>query len=276
MIKTADLHIHTICSDGTQTPEDVVKEARQKGLKCIAITDHDTVEGIGPAIEAGKRCDVEVIAGVELSTRIGKKDIHILGYLFDYENKEFLAMLNKIQYARIERMKAMIDKLKGIGIGNIEFQDVEEFAGKSSLGRPHLAHFLIKRGWAKDYREVFDKYLAEGKPVCVDKLYISPKEGIDLINSAGGVAVLAHPRVSKVDEHILSFVKYGLGGIEVYYPYTPEAIIRFYEKIVKKHNLVATGGSDAHGKNKEHTYIGRAYIPYDHVEQLKRLCEKRL
>lgn len=269
MEKRADLHMHSSCSDGTQTPEEVVIASKDVGMSCIAISDHDTIDAIKPAIACGKEHGVEVIPAIELSTEIDKKDVHMLGYLFDYENAEFLEVINKIQYSRIGRMHDMIAKLKEAGVDDISFEDVEEFAGTKSLGRPHLAHFLEARGWVKNKQEAFDKYLADGRPGCVPKFKISPFEAIEMVEKAGGISVLAHPKFSQVDEHIPAFVEAGLGGIEVYYPNTPRELIRFYEGLVEKHGLVATGGSDAHGDNKKHTYIGKVSVPYELVEKLK-------
>lgn len=269
MEKLADLHMHSTCSDGTQTPQEVVLACKEAGLSCIAIADHDTVDAIKPATECGKEHGIEVIPAIELSTEIDKKDVHMLGYLFDYENTEFCDIIHKIQYSRIGRMHDMIAKLKELGIDNISFDDVADFAGTKSLCRPHLAHFLEARGWVKNKQEAFDKYLADGQPACVPKFKISPYEAIEMLAKAGGISVLAHPKFSQVDEHIPSFVEAGLGGIEVYYPHTPAELVRFYEGLVQKHGLVATGGSDAHGDNKKHTYIGKQTIPYELVEKLK-------
>ena len=269
MSKLADLHIHTTCSDSTQTPEEVILHAKEVGLNCISIADHDTVDGIDPAIAAGKEHGIEVIPAIELSTEINKKDVHMLGYLMDYKNPEFVETIHKIQHSRIGRMHDMIAKLNELGVDNITFDEVSEMAGTKSLGRPHLAHFLVEKGWVKNKQEAFNKYLAEGQAACVPKYKISPFEGIELIAKAGGISVLAHPKFSGVDEHIPAFVEAGLGGLEIYYPNTPPELVKFYEGIVAKHGMVATGGSDAHGDNKKHTYIGRMNIPYDLVEKLK-------
>ncbi|MFT5387393.1 MAG: putative metal-dependent phosphoesterase TrpH [Lysobacterales bacterium] len=270
MSKFADLHIHTSCSDGTQTPEEVVAMAHDKGFSCIAIADHDTVDAIKPAIIAARAYDMEVIPAIELSTVTNKKDVHILGYLFDYEDEDFLKVVGDVQRSRTGRMHDMIERLNALGIDNITFEEVSNFAETKSLGRPHLAKFLVEKGWVKSNQEAFDKYLAEGQPACVPKFNISTVDGIRAINKAGGIAVLAHPRASKVDEHIPKYVEAGLGGLEIYYPNTPRELIRHYEGLVKKHGLVATGGSDAHGAAKKHTYIGRMKVDYIHVERLKK------
>jgi len=272
MTRLADLHIHTHFSDSTSSPEEVIEQAHENGLSCIAIADHDTIDGIQPTIEAGKKYDIEVIPGIELSSEINGKDVHMLGYLFDCENQEFVDRVKCIQNARVGRMREMIDKLKAMGIDNITLEEVCGLAQSDSVGRPHLAAILQEKGWVTNNQMAFNKYLADGASAFVPKFKQTPYEAIELIRKAGGVAVLAHPMLTKVDELIPSFVEAGLGGIEVYYPNNADNIIHFYEGLVKKHHLVATGGSDAHGSIKRHTYVGKMKIPYDLVEKLKEAC----
>jgi predicted metal-dependent phosphoesterase TrpH len=274
MSKLADLHIHTFYSDSTSSPQEVIQQAHQAGLHCIAITDHDTVDGIVPTMEAARELGLEVIAGVELSSEINGKDIHILGYCFDYQNENLLSRLNEMQNTRLERMKQMISKLHAVGIKNIELEEVTSRVQSKSVGRPHLAAVLVAKGKVSTMQAAFDKYLTEGAVAYVPKFKMSPVEAIELINSAGGVAVLAHPVLTAVDELIPQFVRAGLKGIEVFYPMHTENVIHFYQGIVQKHHLVATGGSDAHGSAKRHTYVGRVKIPYEYVEQLKKAAGK--
>ncbi len=269
MTRLADLHIHTFYSDGTSSPQEVVLAAHEAGLHCIAITDHDTIDGFSPTMEAAQKYHLEVIAGVELSTEMNGKDVHILGYLFDCQNKQLGKFLESNQGDRVERMGRMIEKLKELGIKNIELEEVCARARSKSVGRPHLARLLVEKGLVKDIREAFDKYLAEGSPAYVTNFKQTPFDAVSLIKDAGGVAVLAHPMFTQIDEIIPRLVKGGLGGLEVYYPNCSDAAIQFYEGIAKKHHLVMTGGSDAHGKAKKHTYIGRMKIPYELVEKMK-------
>lgn len=269
MTRLADLHIHTNFSDSTLSPQEVVEQAHENGLSCIGIADHDTIEGILPAMEAAKKYDIEVIPGIELSSEINGKDVHMLGYLFDCKNKEFVERIGYIQNARVGRMGEMIGKLKTMGIDNITLEEVCGLAQSDSVGRPHLATVLKEKGWVSSHQVAFNKYLADGASAYVPKFKQTPIEAIELIKKAGGIAVLAHPMVTGVDELIPSFVEAGLGGIEVYYPNNSDRVIHFYEGLVKKHNLVATGGSDAHGSVKKHTYVGKIKIPYELVEKLK-------
>ncbi len=193
----------------------------------------------------------------------------MLGYLFDCQNEEFTGRIKHIQSARITRMHEMIEKLKALGIDNITSEEVSVLTRSDSVGRPHLATLLREKGWVKTNQMAFNKYLADDAPAFVPKFKQTPHEAIELIQKAGGIAVLAHPMLTRVDELIPSFIEAGLGGLEVYYPCNSDKVTSYYEKLAKKHNLVTTGGSDAHGTVKKHTYIGKIKIPYDLVEKLK-------
>ena len=269
MVKFADLHIHTNFSDSSLTPKEVVEDAYKNDIACIAITDHDTFQGIVPTIEAAKKYDMEVISGIELSSELNGRDVHILGYLFDHTNKVFDERLNCMQDTRVSRMQKMINKLKELGIDNIELDEVCELAETKSVGRPHLALLLKQKGWVADIKQAFDKYLAEGAAAYYPKFKQTPSEAIKLINEFGGIAVLAHPMVTGIDELIPSLVRDGLRGIEVLYPGVSSNVVSFYEGIAKKHDLVVTGGSDAHGAAKKNITVGCVKVPYDNVEKLK-------
>jgi predicted metal-dependent phosphoesterase TrpH len=269
MTRLADLHIHTHFSDSTSSPEEIIEQAHEHGLDCIAIADHDTIDGIAPAIEAAKKYGIEVISGIELSSEINGKDVHMLGYLFDCNDQEFADRISCMQDTRVTRMQKMIEKLREMGIDNITPEEVSALVESDSVGRPHLAKLLQEKGWVSTNQMAFNKYLADDAPAFVPKFKQTPYEAIELIRKAGGVAVLAHPMLTKVDELIPSFVEAGLGGLEVYYPSTSDNVTRFYEGLAKKHHIAATGGSDAHGSIKKHTYVGKMKIPYDLVEKLK-------
>lgn len=269
MTKSADLHIHTRYSDGTMSPEEVVADALHCGINCIAITDHDTVDGISPAIEAARGHDLEILPGIELSSEINGKDVHMLGYLFNWQDASLAEQLKEMQNVRAERMKQMIQKLEALGIHNISFEEINESARTRALGRPHLAAALVAKKVVGSMKAAFDKFLAEGAPAYVPKFKQTPQEAIKLIKGLGGIAVLAHPMLSNVDELIPGLVQAGLGGLEVHYPNCSVNVMRFYEGLARKHHLVVTGGSDAHGESKKHTFIGKTRIPYDLVEKLK-------
>jgi len=273
MSKIADLHIHTHFSDSTSSPEEVVEQAHQNGLDCISITDHDTVNGIQPTMDAAQKYGIEVIPGIELSSEIQGKDIHILGYGFDYKNEDFVNQLSEMQNSRTERMAKMIEKLKAFNIDNIELEEVCALAKSKAVGRPHLARILVKKGWVVDFKEAFNKYLADDAPAYVPKFKQTPSEAIKLIKENGGVSVLAHPMLTNVDQMIAGFAKKGLDGLEVYYPFASQTNIDYYEKLAKKYHLLVTGGSDAHGDSKKHTWVGKIKIPYELVEGLKQVYD---
>lgn len=270
MTKSADLHIHTYYSDGTMSPEEVVADALHCGIHCIAITDHDSVDGISPAIEAARGHDLEVLPGIELSTEINGKDVHMLGYLFNWQDASLIEQLQKMQKTRAERMKKMIQKLEALGIHDISFEEISGSAKAKALGRPHLAAALVEKKVVGNMKAAFAQFLAEGAPAYVPKFKQTPQEAISLVKGLGGIVVLAHPMLSNVDELIPGFVQAGLGGLEAHYPNCSENVTRFYEGLAWKHHLVITGGSDAHGAAKKHTFIGKVRIPYDLVEKLKQ------
>jgi 3',5'-nucleoside bisphosphate phosphatase len=269
MEKWADLHIHTYYSDGTSSPQEVLEQASSCGLSAIAITDHDTIEGILPTQHIADTYNIEVISGIEFSTEINGRDVHLLGYLFDPDHPYLLEKLISIQNMRILRMKEMIVKLKDLNVADIAFEEVAALTKSNAVGRPHLAAILMKKGKVSSIREAFDKYLHEGGPAYVDKFRQTPFEAIELMKQVGGVSILAHPMVTLIDELIPQLAQAGLTGIEAHYPNSSNNVTEFYVGLAKKNNLLVTGGSDAHGEAKKNTFIGRLKIPYDLVETLK-------
>lgn len=269
MTRFADLHIHTNYSDSSMSPQEVVEESLRNGLSCIAIADHDTVEGVPFVEKAAEGKSLEVIAAIELSSEENNQEIHILGYLLDRKNKTFLKKLTEMQDARMRRVELIIEKLRKSGIDNITPKEVRDLTRSDSVGRLHVATLLHNKGWVSDIRQAFEKYLAEGASAYVKKYRQTPAEAIEFIRDSGGVAVLAHPMVTSCDELIPHMVEAGLQGIEAYYPNCSPAVIDFYVNLAKKYNLLLTGGSDAHGEGKLNTFIGKAKIPYELVEKLK-------
>lgn len=270
MPRLADLHIHTYYSDSTSSPQEVVDEAVQAGLACIAITDHDIVEGVAPTVEAASGRDLEVVAGIELSSDIEGKDMHILGYFIDYNKGPLVERCEKFLNGRLERMKQMLVNLKAVGVNNIQIEEVCAMTKSRAVGRPHLASLLVHKGWASSMREAFDKFVGEGRPGYAPKFKQSPFEAIDLIHQSGGLAVMAHPMLTQKDEVIGRMAQAGLDGLEVFYPNCTETVTKFYEGLARKHNLLMTGGSDAHGKAKSYTHVGKMTIDYGRVEEMKK------
>lgn len=272
--RRADLHIHTNFSDSTASPEEVALEAHAAGLACIAVADHDTIDGLPSTFEAAAPLGLEVVPGIELSSEYKGKDIHILGYCFDLKDSPLVRQLKVMQEARVERMKKMLACLNGLGKGGISLEDVAGLTRSDSVGRLHLAKLLLERGHVSSLDEAFTKYLGEGAVAYYPKFRLTPFEVIRLINDSGGVAVMAHPVLTQRDGLIPELVKAGLGGLEAYYPNCMMSVVDFYLDMVKKYDLVATGGSDAHGTSKTNTFIGKSYVPYHWVEQLKERAKK--
>lgn len=266
--RRADLHIHTHYSDSTMSPEEVIAGAQEAGLVCVAITDHDTIDGYAQAQQAGAAVGIEVLVGVELSSEQARKDVHILGYGFRLQDSPLVDKLQQMQMARIERMKKMLARLHTLGIRDISLEDVCGQTFSNAVGRLHLANMLVARGHVANRDAAFKRYLGEGASAYFPKFFQTPVEVIQLIKASGGVAVLAHPMITQRDELIPEWVRAGLDGIEVYYPHCSAILTEHYLRTARKHGLLVTGGSDAHGAGKKNTYIGRAWVTYDHVDAM--------
>ncbi|MBI2329513.1 MAG: PHP domain-containing protein [Chloroflexi bacterium] len=272
-----DLHLHSTASDGRLTPVEVISKSAEAGLTTISLTDHDTVDGIVPALEAAKTFPwLKVIPGVEISSYAPEGEIHILGYFIDYTSPELQANLKRMRYSRQERAQGMIAKLKKLGLP-IEWQRVKEIAGGGAIGRPHLAQAMLEKGYITSFKEAFTRYIGGGGPAYVERDKMTPLEAVTLILRASGLPVLAHPLTSHDPETIIIELKAaGLVGIEAYYgEYTAEEINRLVS-LAKKHGLIATGGSDYHGiDTSTETMIGGADVPVESAEQLIALAEQR-
>jgi len=270
--KNVDLHIHTTFSDGANTVSEVLEEASAKQLKAVSITDHDCTDAYPDAIELGSRLGIEVITGVELSSEIEGCDIHILGYFLDPDNPVFSRKIKEMKEARYIRAEKIVRNLNRQGI-DLRFETVLSIAGVGAIGRPHIAAALLKEELVYSFREAFDKLIGYGLPAYVEKLNMHPKEVFDLIKTAGGIPVLAHPGVTNVDERIPEFVRDGLQGIEVYHSEHSPSVQRYYHRLVKKHRLAFSGGSDFHNHNHNKSEIGVPEVPYTAVESLKEFLK---
>ncbi len=267
-MKFVDLHTHTHYSDSTVSPAELVQQAREAGLHVIAVTDHDTLQGIPEAMEEGLRWGIEVIAGVELSTEENGKDIHILGYLMDLHHPELQERLALFRQVREERAYKIVEKLKGMGV-HLDPERVKEIAGHGSIGRPHIAKALIEKGYVADVKEAFERYLGYDSPAYVPKYKMKPIEAIQLILRAGGIPVIAHPAYYQDPDYVIYLQKHGLMGVEVWHSdHSPEDI-ELYRSLAEKHGLLMTGGSDYHGAKKKHIRLGDMKLPYTLVRALK-------
>lgn len=272
MEKLADLHVHTTASDGTLTPTEAVQQAREVGLAGIGIADHDTVDGIGEALRAGKTYGVDVVPGIEISALHDGVEVHVLGYFVDHEHPELLKEMRTIKKARIERARLMVEKLNSMGVP-IEFDRVFEIARGGSVGRPHIAQAIYELGLAPSVEAAFGRFLYDGGPAYVPRLEIPAVRAIELIKNAGGVPCLAHVAKLRRDDLIIELLKAGIAGIEVYHPDHPSAASRFYRRFAERHGLLIVGGSDAHClPHSRAGGIGSITVAYDVVEQLRTLA----
>ena len=272
-----DLHIHSTASDGRLTPADIVQEAAGRGLTYIALTDHDTVDGIAPAQAAAQAFpQLKIIPGVEISTDIPQGEVHVLGYFIDYTDPELGAALDRFRNSRLRRAQGMVAKLENLGI-HIDWQRVQEIAVGSSIGRPHIAQAMLEKGYISSFKQAFTEYLSRDGPAYVEREKMTPVEAVELIAKARGLAVLAHPLTAGDPEALTTELKAaGLVGIEAHYDgYSAEEINRLVG-LAQKHNLIATGGSDYHGlEPSNETAIGGADVPMESVEQLIALAKQR-
>ncbi|WP_139490133.1 PHP domain-containing protein [Brevibacillus dissolubilis] len=275
----ADLHSHTVASDGSCQPAENVRIAKEQGLAALAITDHDTVAGVAEAIEAGKELGIEVIPGVEISTAAKGQDIHVLGYFVPYDQESFREKLTGLRDVRHQRNIQLIKRLNELGV-EITLEDVyrRKTGPDKNIGRPHIAEELMEKGYVESVAEAFDKYLGKTGSAYVNVERISPQQAIDLIKKSGGAAVLAHPGLYDDDELVEELIVYGLDGIEAYHPDNSPEQVKEYERLADEYGLIRTGGSDFHGyRGPEpfHAMLGSYTAPLDTVAKLRKLTEMR-
>ncbi len=276
MKKKADLHIHSIYSDGTLPPEEIFRMAVDKGLSAISITDHDSVEGCIKANELSEKYKLEFINGIEFSCYEKDQEYHILGYNFDINNEELHKYLDAFRKAREQRAHKITGKLKKLDV-DISFDKIVMKAASAPITRPHIASVLIDEGYVSNIKEAFTTYLAEGKPAYEPKYYFSVYEAIKLVNNCGGVAVLAHPANTISQAFLFNIIENGLDGIEVIHPMHDENMQRFYTKIANQFWLLTTGGSDFHGsRDYDETNFGKFVVPYSVVNSIKTRAHDRL
>ena len=245
-MKKSDLHIHTTYSDGILTPLEVLDWASKKNLTDIAITDHDTIEGVEEAIEAGIPLDINVIPGIELSCLEQGQEVHMLGYYLNYKSPKLNKFTKTLKQARIDRNASIVEKLNKLTI-DITVEDVEEISREGNIGRPHIAKALIKKGIVDTVEGAFKIYLGRGKPAYVERFKVTVKESIDLIHSLGGVAVIAHPGLIQ-DKKVLDYLfKQNIDGIEVIHCKHTEKQMKYFSEVAKDLDLIETAGSDCHG-----------------------------
>ncbi len=273
-----DLHIHSTASDGKLNPADIVRSSAERGLTVIALADHDTVNGIAPALAAANAFpQLKVIPGVEISTDVPNGEVHVLGYFIDYTDHKLKATLERMRHSRRERARGMVTKLGKLGI-HIEWQRVQEIAGSGSIGRPHIAQAMLEKGCITSIKEAFTKYISRDGPAYVERGKMTPQEAVELLLRANGLPVLAHPlTINNPEKMIIKLKTAGLVGVEAYYNnYTTEEISKLVS-LADRHGLITTGGSDYHGLDSStETMIGGADVPIESAEQLTALAEQRV
>jgi len=277
-----DLHIHSSFSDGSMSPTELVQYAQRLHLTALSITDHDTIEGVGEAMTAGKQFGIEVISGLELSIKFGECAVHLLGYMFQPTDKGLLSALHRLQVGRIERNKAILDNLCRLGI-DIADAELQKKSGHGQCGRPHFAQLLMHKGIVGSMDEAFDKYLARGGLAYVPRTVFQADEAIAMVKNAGGIAVLAHPQQLEKSGNDVTLIigklrAIGLDGIEVYYPNHSRQFKKKLLAIARKQNLLITGGSDYHGTIRPGTTLAggsNCSVPPELLQQMKKYLEKK-
>ena len=248
MAVDVDLHLHTLASDGRLTPTELVRLAAGQGLKCVAITDHDTTEGLAEAYEAAWDFpDLTIIPGIELSADIPGDEVHVLGYYLDYGDPDFQAQLRQFRIGRVDRARLMVEKLDTLGV-HLEWERVQAMAGDGAVGRPHIALAMVEAGYCNEPKEAFPEYLGRNGLAYVERPKLSPEEAVGMIRAVGGVAVLAHPAyMNDMEAGVANLSRCGLSGMEVHYAQYNDDTIRQLDRLAREYRLIPCGGSDYHG-----------------------------
>lgn len=282
-----DLHIHSTASDGTLSPPEIIRLAVKLNLGAISITDHDTMDGAKEALLTGIPPAIKFLTGVEVSTSAPSNfpcfgSLHILAYGIRLDDFELNHALEMLQHARERRNPRIIERLNSLGI-NVSLTEVALDAGDCQLGRPHIARYMLKKGWVQSIDEAFDKYLGRGKPAYVDKYRLDSAKAIEMIRGAGGIPVLAHPCLIKavgdqpLEKLILDLKEIGLMGLEAYYPGHSSKQIIQYSQMAKRLGLLITGGTDFHGSIKPDIRMGSGkgefFVPYSVYEELAKALQ---
>jgi predicted metal-dependent phosphoesterase TrpH len=278
MSELIDLHAHTLHSDGSATPDELVRLAAAAGARAIAITDHDTVGGLAEGRSAARKAGIEFVDGIEISAEYAPGTMHILGYYLDDSCTSLDRSLKELRNARDNRNPEIAKRLGALGV-ELTYEEVARLAGNEVVGRPHFARLMIEKGYARDIQDAFDRFLGKGAPAYVEKKRLSPEASIGLIHGAGGVAVLAHPHQLKLpsmdaaEEVIAGLARIGLDGVEALYSRHTESQRLGFAEIARRHGLLVTGGSDFHGTYKPDICLVRGLgdleVPYGLLESLK-------
>ena len=269
-----DLHSHTTASDGALAPRDLVRLAARHGVRVLAVTDHDSTEGLPAAIDEAARHGIEIVPGLEINTDVPGAEIHVLGYCVDWQAEWFQAFLREQRAERTARVHRIVERLTGLGMP-LAADEVFAICKEGSPGRPHVAQAMVNRGYVKSVREAFDRWLRADGPANAPRRRLTPAEAVAVIRRAGGVPVLAHPGLANRDEMIPGLVAAGLAGIETYYPEHSVGQITGYRRMCQRLRLVATGGSDYHGSHTGRaSTVGSPHIPLEVWHALKQKAQE--
>jgi predicted metal-dependent phosphoesterase TrpH len=271
MANVIDLHTHSTASDGIYTPAELLRQAHSVGLRILALTDHDTTNGLDEASATAQHLGIDFIPGIEINTDVGSDEIHVLGYYLHYQRPEFQQVLQILRDARERRGQRMVELLNEQGIA-VAWERVREIA-QGAVGRPHVAKALLEAGAVQSISEAFDKYIGKGRPAYVPRYKLAPVDAIRLIRSANGLPVMAHPidlpGLDELRKWLPELVEAGLVGLETYYgPYTEEKELQL-RALADQYHLIPTGGSDFHGPGIHPTPLGGRFVPFEAVERLK-------
>ena len=276
MQRPVDLHTHTTASDGSYTPSELVFLARNSNLAAVAITDHDTINGIDEAQKTGSQIGVEVVPGVEIS--VGENDnMHILGLFIDHKSPILNSTLENLKEARKERNRQMVKKLQDLGF-SITYEEILEKTGAENMGRLHIAKAMAEKGLVSDLAQAFSQYLSFGRDAYIPRKRLGEKEGIEVILQSGGIPVLAHisylnMQEPELEKTLARLKNWGLMGVEVFYPNYDEQTQKLANRLAEKFGLLKSGGTDFHGTNRNDIHLGTGkgdmHIPYKLLEKLK-------
>lgn len=276
MTSRADLHVHSNRSDGVLSPTALVELAVSRGVRIMALTDHDSVEGIPEALEAASRYpDFTLIPGAEMSTDIPSGEVHVLGYFLDPNDSRLQEELASLRDSRRDRGQQMVAKLRGLGV-DIEWERVQAIAGDAAVGRPHVAQALVEKGQVRSVQEAFERYIGRYGPAYVERTKMTPTETVAFLSQHGALPVLAHPREMEGLEALLpTLQEAGLIGMEVYYQDYDQASIERLLAIARGRGLIPTGGSDYHGLGGEHERLpGDIPLPDEAIDAFMALARR--
>ncbi len=264
----ADLHLHTLFSDGTYTPDELAGHARRLGLAAVAITDHDSMEGCDWMASACAQNGLEFVPGVELTAELDGYELHLLGYFLDRHHPRLVRELARFQVVRQNRIREMVARLNQLQIP-LQADAVFALANCHAPGRPHVARALVQAGFVSCLDEAFDRFLKKHRPAWVPKFKLPAADAVTLVHEAGGLAVMAHPGINHIDHLIPPLVEAGLDGLECFHAKHSTATTEYYLLLADAHRLLMTGGSDCHGLSKGKPLIGTVKLPYDYFARLK-------